>query len=196
MTKAYSPSRLVVYVVSSDDNLAPNVTTGICSLTVCKPVVRKQAVQGADWIIGMSTTKHGIDRIIYAMQVDEKLGYDAYYNDPRFADKKPSAEHPNGDNFFKLVNGELEITTTKACHYGKPEKIKRDLNTPVAVLGKRFWYFGANAPRLPEVLRDTRIVTGNRRGHRYVDDPEVIAQLVAWLEANYEPGIHGQPRDV
>ena len=196
MTQRYSPQRLVVYVVSSDDNLAPNVTTGICSLTVCKPVVRKHSVQGADWIIGMSTTKHGIDRVIYAMQVDEKVDYADYYTDPRFAAKKPSAENPNGDNFFKLENGELVITTDRACHYGKPEKIKRDLKSPVAVLGKRFWYFGANAPRLPEELRDTRIVTGNRRGHRYVDDAEIVAKFAEWIESNFEPGIHGTPRDL
>lgn len=195
MTQAYSPQRLVVYVVSSDNNLAPNVTTGICSLTVCKPVVRKQSVIGADWIIGMSTSKHGIDRVIYAMQVDEKLSYEDYFNDPRFAAKKPSAAQPKGDNFFQMTKDGLMVTTSLAAHYGKADKIKRDLNAPVAVLGKRFWYFGANAPRLPEDLRDTRIVTGNRRGHRYVDDADVIAKFVAWLEANYAPGVHGGPRD-
>ena len=190
------PRRLLVYVVASENGLAPNVTGDQCSLTVCKPQVRLAATPGEDWVIGMSTTKHGKDRLIYAMQVAEKLGYDAFFTDPRFAAKKPTPQNPWGDNFFCATAEGLALSTPVAAHAGKPDALKRDLKAPYAVIGAPYWYFGANAPTLPKHLRATRIVQGNRRGHRVITDPKVIRAFCTWLTKAYPAGTHGTPRDL
>ena len=86
--KKFIPERLLSYVVAADVGLAPNVMGGVCTLAVCKPVVRSAAQPGQDWIIGMSTSKDGCNKVIYVMQVDEKISYADFFADKRFAEKK------------------------------------------------------------------------------------------------------------
>ncbi len=193
MTHTY-PERLLVYVVASDNGLAPNINGGLCSLSVCKPIVRHVATIGTDLVVGMSTTKHGIARMIYAMTVDEKIPYADFSTDPRFATKKPSEENPKGDNFFSLEGTQLKITTPLAAHAGKADKIARDLRTPLAVIGHTYWYFGANAPEVPSALHQTRVVQGNRRGHRVITDKATIKTLCDWLYTQ-PTGVNGPYRD-
>lgn len=193
--KSYAPKRLLSYVVASDNGLAPNVTGGVCTLSVCKPVVRKVARAGADYIIGMSTAPDDRNRVIYVMQVDEKIPFADYFNDKRFQAKKPGNDI-KGDNFFRAEKGQLKIAFDNASHTGKAQAIARDLKAPVAVVGHRFWYFGENAPELPEELRQTKIPLPDayRRGHRVTDDAATIRAFTKWLD-QFEPGIHGKPRD-
>ena len=195
MKNNYKPKRLVSYVVASDNGLAPNITSGICTLTVCKPVVRQIAEIGQDYIVGMSTAADGRNKVIYAMQVDEKIPYADYFKDPRFQSKKPDVDF-KGDNFFSGMNGKLEIAFGNAAHVGRPDAIRRDLKTPFAVVGHKFWYFGANAPELPGQLQSTPIALPDRsrRGHRITSDPAALKTFLDWLE-KWPNGIHGQPRD-
>ena len=190
------PKRLFSYVVASDTGLAPNVTGGVCTLTVCKPAVRQGAVAGQDWIIGLSTAAHGRARVIYAMQADEKIPYADYFADRRFQDKKPRADK-RGDNFFVHSNGQYRVAFNDAAHAGKPDKIARDLKSPVAVVGHRFWYFGGAAPPLPERLARAHLALTDtyRRGHRVTQDPALIRAFVKWIE-KFPPGIYGSPRDL
>ncbi|HEY8191172.1 MAG TPA: hypothetical protein VIG74_02015 [Alphaproteobacteria bacterium] len=192
----YRPQRLISYVVASDDGLAPNVSGGICTLAVCKPVIRQVSKIGQDWILGISTSTHGRNRLVYAMQVDEKIPYADYFTDPRFANKKPGIDR-QGDNFFCFRRGHYKIAFNNAAHFGKPEKIARDLKVPLTVVSHHFWYFGGNAPELPADISRTNIVVPgkSRRGHRLNSGPSVIASFMKWIE-QYPPGIHGRARDI
>lgn len=195
-SQIHRPGRLLVYVIARDNGLAPNITgSTYCTLAVCKPVVRRHARVGQDWIVGMSTNKHGPDKLIYAMQVEDKIGYQVYFDNPRFAHKKPTAQQPCGDNFFAVQNGELTIQSPYAAHHGRQDAIKRDLNSPLALISRTYWYFGANAPHVSQNLQQTRLVQGNRRGHRVIQDPATINTFYTWLTENYRTGIHGPPRD-
>ena len=109
--------------------------------------------------------------------------------------KKPTAAGW-GDNFFKPVNDGYAVAFNTASHFGRADKIAADLKMPVAVVGKRFWYFGANAPELPAALWNTKIpVPGiGRRGHRVTTDKKTTLAFVKWIES-FTPGIHGAPRD-
>lgn len=187
---------MLVYIVASDRGLAPNITGGFCTLAVCKPVVRHSAQPG-DIIIGMSTARHGKDRMIYSMTVGEKIPFADYFNDPRFAIKKPEVSGRSGDNFFARdeLTGTYNISSG-AAHAGDDLRIRRDLRTPFAVVARDFRYFGANAPHIPDDLQQTRIVQGAVRGHRLITDTAVINRFTAWLNQNYAPGIHGTPRDL
>jgi hypothetical protein len=193
----FKPNRLLVYVVASDTGLAPNVTGGSCTLAVCKPQIRKHAKPESDWIIGMSTSKHGANRLIYASSVDERIGYANYWHIPRFHSKRPNAENPYGDNFNMIAPMRGAYCTYKqGIHYGNAEKIQRNHSVPQVLVGHRFWYFGANAPQLPDQFLDTRLVQGARRGHKVIDDAHIIDAFYKWITETYQTGIHGPPRDI
>lgn len=187
--------RVISYVVASDTGLAPNIMGGICTLTVCKPVIRRVAKKG-DLIVGFSTARDDRHKVIYAMYVDEKILYEDYFNDSRFQCKKP-IYLSNGDNFFSKNQNQLQIAFKNAAHYGKEIAIQRDLKTPFSIVGKQFWYFGRNAPILPIALHGTKLTLNDtyRRGHRITTTPTSIDTLQKWLH-HFPSGVHGKPRDL
>ena len=99
--------RLHTYVVATDLGLAPNPFHSVCTLAVCKPVIRRTARVG-DWILGMGSKARGNrGRAVYAMQVAEILDFEAYWCDPRFHAKRPDpAGSPScraGETFTGLM---------------------------------------------------------------------------------------------
>lgn len=192
MSQIFLPKRLIVYVVASDDGLAPNTQGGFCSLTVCKPVVRRVAVPMQDWVVGMSTNKHGKTKLIYAMQVEEKIPLNDYFKDHRFQLKKPHVHNLQGDNF--IYNNEAGLEW--GAHSHKPEKMASNLKTPYSLIAQNFWYFGENAPTIPHSLYHSKLVLGPRRGHKVVENELDISIFHKWLIQTYKVGIHGQPRDL
>lgn len=96
MPKAYS------YIVARDYGFAPNPFYGVLTLATCKPGIRKTARVG-DLIIGCSKKSLG-NKLIYVAKVSEILTFDQYWNDPRFAMKKPvmngSLKKLYGDNIY------------------------------------------------------------------------------------------------
>jgi hypothetical protein len=81
-------AQLYSYVLRVDRGAAPNPFWGVCTLTICKPVIRRNAEVG-DWIIGTgakntrlkSGIKDFVDSVVYAMKVtDIKIlkDYDKY----------------------------------------------------------------------------------------------------------------------
>ena len=97
---------LFSYIVTRDFGFAPNPFPPYCTLATCKPVIRSHA-KIDDWVLGVgsaaqnSTMNH---RLIYAMQVQEILTYDEYWNDERFYYKRAvmngSKRQNYGDNFY------------------------------------------------------------------------------------------------
>ena len=73
--------RLFSYCIPVDDGAAPNPYWGICTLTICKPVIRRVAREG-DWIVGVgSKNVNGEDfsgKIVYAMLITERLTLQEY----------------------------------------------------------------------------------------------------------------------
>jgi hypothetical protein len=196
MADLYKPNRLISYVVASDTGLAPNITEDFCTLAVCKPVIRRVARIEEDWILGFSTPNHGRNRLIYAMQVEEKLPFEDYFNDPRFKYKKPDTD-PRGDNFFKKVKGTYQMAFSNAAHFGKAGPISRDLKTPLSVIASNYWYFGENAPEVPKRFTENSTIAlpdRSRRGHRVNEDKRLISSFIKWIE-KYPTGTHGGPRD-
>src|SRR5207244_8067932 len=104
---------LCTYIMTDDTGLAPNPFWGYCTLAVCTP--NHMGVLPRDdklWIAGFSQKKYG-NKLVYAMRVDEDLDFNAYYNDPRFADKRPNIwgtwRDVVGDNmYYRDGSGEWE----------------------------------------------------------------------------------------
>ena len=90
------------YIVARDYGFAPNPFYGVLTLATCKPGIRRKASVG-DFIIGCSNKASG-NKLIYMAKVSEILTFDQYWNDPRFAKKKPvmngSLKKLYGDNIY------------------------------------------------------------------------------------------------
>lgn len=194
MTFPFRPKRLLVYVIVSDDGMAPNLTNSICTLALCKPVIRRVAIPEQDWVIGMSTTKDGTNKLIYAMPVTEKLSFKDYSINPLYQCKQPTSTNPNGDNIFIFDDGHTNIRAN-AAHALRPDKIQSHLSSPEVLISDQFWFFGKEAPRLPDRFTDTRLVQGARRGHKPITDNKICQDFYDWLCQTYPLGIHGQHRD-
>jgi hypothetical protein len=72
--------RIYSYIIPVDDGAAPNPFGGICTLTICKPAIRRNATAGC-WVIGTGS-KHTRFRdglfydlsktLVYAMKVTDR----------------------------------------------------------------------------------------------------------------------------
>ena len=78
--------RIFSYVLRHDDGAAPNPFWGICTLTICKPVIRRNASE-KDWIIGTGSKNSKLKdgkiydfskNLVYAMKVSKILSLSKY----------------------------------------------------------------------------------------------------------------------
>jgi hypothetical protein len=161
--------RLCSYVVKNDKGLAPNPFWGYCTLALCTPNHMGIKAEKGDWLVGNSSVAKG-NKLIFAMQVEEILSFDQYYNDPRFKRKKPDK------------NG----TWRRQCGDNMYFKNKRDIS-------KRFYYFGDHAVSLPGRYGELIL---KRQGCKCSYDTEIVNGFLKWLQKKYEPGIYGKPQDI
>jgi hypothetical protein len=71
---------LFSYTIPIDDGAAPNPFGGICTLTICKPAIRRKAAVG-DWVVGLGSKRASRDfsgRVVYAMKVTRVLTIQQY----------------------------------------------------------------------------------------------------------------------
>jgi hypothetical protein len=187
--------RLFSYIVANDAGFAPNPFGGYCTLATCKPKIRKYAKEG-DWIIGLSPKEEG-NKLVYAMQVKIIITSNAYFNDNRFAIKKPNmhSEKPEercGDNiYFKNDRGEY-IQTTNAYHLTPKDTIKDTKDPYVLISGfQDFYYFGKDTISLEDL--ESKLVVGN--GHRCRFDENTIRNFIEFIE-KLKKGINAKPKNL
>lgn len=195
MAKIYS------YVLRYDDGAAPNPFGGVCTLTICKPVIRRNAGEG-DWIIGTGSSnaykrdgsrpnlsKH----LVYAMKVELVLSLKKY------------------DNYchqylpIKIPNLKSEIASLGDCIYDYsqsnspdqrpgvhgPDSYNRDLRGENSLISRKFYYFGENAVEIPERLYP---LIKQNQGHKKIEDPELVKQFEEWI-LEFEAGkLYGNPQ--
>jgi putative DNA base modification enzyme with NMAD domain len=112
-------------------------------------------------------TGNARDRLVYAMKVTNKMTMAEY--DERFRDR---------------VDAIYDLHTA--------EEYETDLSGKYALLSEHFFYFGDNAPLLPEHLRG---LTKRGPGHRSVSNAPYVEPFVRWIENTYEANrLHGRPR--
>lgn len=87
------------YKLDHDYGLAPNPFGGVMTLAVCKGDIRKNKnLAVGDWIIGTGSKRMNmLNQLIYAMRVEGWMTFDEYWNDSKYAFKKP------------VLNGSLDI---------------------------------------------------------------------------------------
>ena len=177
--------RIYRYVVRYDCGTAPRPYGGLCSLAICKPMIRRNAAVG-DWIIGFRSQRPG--EVVYVMQISERLPLGNYWSDPRFANRRPRAS-PIPDNFYRATDAGSLVQVRNSIH--GPTEAAKDIRGRHALLGRRFWYFGVNSVPLPNELMHLVHATQGHAVHK-ARRPNDVANLRHWLAA-WKPGIHGAP---
>lgn len=158
------------YVVDHDHGFAPNPSGKYCTLVHCKfsKGGRKNLVEKArigDWVLGtggQSSHSAGNGRIVYLMRVDEKLPFDRYMRDTRFAGRVDHCDDAQGNQFALVSHHYFYFGRNAIPISDLPPRLR------LAALEKRGPGFRSD---LSESLAD---------------------ELVNWFERNYEVGVHGE----
>jgi hypothetical protein len=203
--EATTMADLHTYIVAYDSGFAPNPFNGYCTLSTCKPEIRKHAAIG-DWIIGTGSNRKTIKRggyLVHAMRVNEILSYEEYWNDIRFQKKKPnlngSYKMACGDNiYYRFDDGDWQqLNSYHSKEDGSPnsDHINRDTRVNRVLVSSDFVYFGAEGPKIPDHLTDLGIVLSGR-GRKKVSNQNAIKELEFWLEELSTKGYQGRPYDM
>ena len=183
--------RLYSYKVVYDIGFAPNPFHGTCTLATCKPRIRSGASVG-DWIAGVgSRAQRTAGRLVYAMEVGERLTFDQYWSEPRFERKKPdrrgSLKYRYGDNVYhRSPAGEwIQEDCRHSLDDGtpNPDHVRRDTSANAVLIAAHFTYWGGDGPVLPTELRDWDGTDLGEPGrdHTYTAyPPAMIEVFVAW----------------
>jgi len=198
---------LFVYTVADDIGFAPNPFHGCCTLATCKSEIR-HAANLEDWVAGVgSITKGQGGKLVYAMQVQEKLSFDEYWNAPRFRRKRPqrtgSVKQRYGDNVYHWAEGD-GVWIQEDCRHsnedGTPNRkhVCRDTKHPEVLASCKYVYFGASAVDIPTQFRyrdEGDLFVALRSCRRYFP-LDLEASFVAWLERLIsDVNVHGDPLD-
>ena len=189
--------KLYSHVVTYDTGLAPNPFHGYCTTALCTPSHKRAKLTNGDWLIGNSQ-KSDRNQLVYAMRISQKLSMNQYFNDHQYDAKKPkpegSLEKQCGDNIYYQGADAVWKRVPSRFHNTCADFVK-DVGTdrkgrPVFV-AKHFYYFGRQRVPIPQDLEGVIC-----RGRGVNDKSHMADQFVQWLEAKYQPGIYGKPRDI
>ena len=94
--------RVHTYVIVVDSGAAPNYDKPCTTLAVCKPRIRKKAHVGELVLAfaGAKVNPYEPHTVVWAGVVAETMPFADYWNDRRFAGKKPDRA-PTPDNFYR-----------------------------------------------------------------------------------------------
>ncbi len=191
------------YKIEHDYGLAPNPFGGYCTLAVCKSSIRKNTnLEIGSWVFGTGSkklTREG--QLIFAMQVEEKLTFNQYWQDPRFQYKKPqingSLVQMYGDNIYhqdKRGNW-IQENSAHSLNHGQVNKdhLKRDIGGKYVLISTNFYYFGDNAIKIPKKYTNEICCQGRDMKSPSISK-EVVSDFILWLNSNYKKSIlHGNP---
>ena len=191
--------KLYSYCIPIDDGAAPNPYWGVCTLTVCKPAIRRVAQVG-DWIVGVgSVNVGGVDysgRMVYAMKVTDVLTlkeYDQYCRE-KLPNKIPNLlsrtyARKVGDCLYHYSPSDV-ITQRDGVH--EEGHMQTDLGGKHALLSKHFYYFGNSAPKIPPQFS---VLIRQGRSHQAPKNESIKEKFVKWLTQKFDKNrIFGDPQ--
>ena len=197
MTKLYS------YILRFDDGAAPNPFWGTCTLTICKPAIRRTASIG-DWVIGTGSKNSKINdgntydlsgNIVYAMKITEKMSLE-YYDKfcienlpnkiPKWFDRNWTKRM--GDCIYDFRDG-AKPTMRKGVH--NEINRERDIGGENALLSNHFYYFGEEPRLLPEHLKP---IIKKNQGHLKIEQHEIIDSFEKWIIQFDKNKIYADPQ--
>ncbi len=185
-------SRVFSYIVVHDTGFSPNPFHGLLTLACCKPRIRRTASVG-DIIVGLSSRS---ERIVYATQVAEVIGFEEYWADPRYQVRRPVMDSPQivyrvGDNIYEPSDaGFRQLHSFHSNRDGsEAATLKRtDLGGEHVLVCERFTHWGRSGPTLPEGLAFLSV----GRGHRSNFTRDQVDVVTGWF-AGLPGGVLGPP---
>lgn len=192
------------YIVRYDVGFAPNPFHGVCSLATCKQDIRRVA-QIDDWIVGTGSRSNGkAGNLVYAMRVSEIVSFQEYWDDERFAEKRPNLRGSRmqhfGDNIYHRdpTGAWIQENSRHSKNDGSLEErhMLRDTKSERVMLGHEFVYFGGDGPAIPESLRKNYgfDLVHSTPAYRSNFTNEHVAAVIEWVRS-LEPGVQGRPHD-
>lgn len=197
MTKIYS------YVLRYDDGAAPNPFGDCCTLTICKPTIRRTAQVG-DWVIGTGSKNSKLangktydlsDRIVYGMKISNVKVLEEYdeFCLQYLQEKIPSWYDKDwrkrmGDCIYDFSKGVVP-TIRKSVH--NETNRDKDLGGVNALLSDHFYYFGEDARKIPDELK--QIIKKNQ-GHLKIEKIDIVEKFERWIKQFEKNKIYAMPQ--
>ena len=196
-------NKLFSYIVKNDGGAAPNPYYGVCTMTICKPNIRKTAEIG-DWVFGTGGKSskcndgkiHDLSsKLVIAMQVTGIMTIKEYYEycKENLPNKIPNWRTQDwrdrvGDCLYHYDNDIFR--SVKGVHLQKGQK--RDLGGRNTLLSTNFYYFGEKAIDLPTSLLP---LVKKGQGYNTIRDIGLVKGFEDWITNNYEKNkIYGEPQ--
>lgn len=179
---------LFSYIITRDFGFAPNPFPPYCTLATCKPIIRKTANIG-DIIVGFGSqakNSNFINKMIYAMIVEEKITFDDYWNDSRFKYKKPvlngSKKQMYGDNIYHTRQDGTVIQEDSHHSFDHGiinyDNLNRDISGKFVLISQQYSYFGGVGITVPSSLQ--RIIHKGRN-HSRITNADLIKDFLNWF---------------
>ena len=187
------------YCIPYDDGAAPNPYWGVCTLAICKPVIRRNAKVG-DWVVGTGSKNAPIGDVsgfvVYAMRITKKVTmaeYDALTRS-QLPNKIPAWDNKDrrrrlGDSLYDFEGGP-PIQRVGVHAVGNRDT---DLGGQNVLMSDHFYYFGDHPIELPE---DLLPIVKQGQGHKSVSNSAYLDQFIGWIEGRgVKPNvIKGEPQ--
>jgi hypothetical protein len=190
--------RLFSYKLKNDSGFAPNPFFGTLTLATCKPQIRKSK-KVDDWIAGFTSKalcgdEVGEERLIYLMQVTDKIHISVYFLHPDFQNKIPDLSReefvyhagdniykPRGNDFIQLMN----------CNHTLEHQI-HDLSGRFVLVSTKFYYFGKKPLEIPDHLKP-EIPIGQSAHGSLTHNTQRAFEFIEFVKENFEVGVHNAP---
>jgi hypothetical protein len=197
MTKIYS------YILRYDDGAAPNPFWGVCTLTICKPAIRRNAQIG-DWAIGTGSknakcndgTIYDLsDSLVYAMKISDIKSLNEYdtFCKLLLPNKIPIWQNSDwrlrmGDCIYQYINS-TEPLIRKGVH--NEGNRKKDISGLNALLSNEFYYFGEEARPIP---LDLKQIIKRNQGYKKIENADLVSKFEVWIEQFDKNKIYADPQ--
>lgn len=179
---AHNCKMLYLYTIPIDDGAAPNPYWNICTLAICKPVIRRTAQIG-DWFVGLGSKKSPLgdisNKIVYLMRVTNKMSMKEYdiHCKKYLPNKIPDIYHKDyrlhvGDCIYDFSMSSV-VNLRTSVHTN--ENRKTDLGGCYVLLSEQFYYFGDSPTELPSKFHS--IIKSNQ-GHKSNSNEKIMTSFI------------------
>ncbi|WP_114748934.1 Nmad2 family putative nucleotide modification protein [Pleomorphovibrio marinus] len=189
--------RLFSYCIPYDNGAAPNPFWGVCTLNICKPVIRRNAKKG-DWVVGTGSSQYGFDNeVVYAMEITETMTMQQY---EKYCNAELSKKIPNwgGESYKERVGDciyEFSVDPAKILKSVHNEDNRQtDLNGEFMLLSDHFYYFGERPEPLPDHLLP---IVRQGQGHKSTANQRYFHDFIDWIltQGKAKNKVYSEPHD-
>ncbi|HTV40477.1 MAG TPA: hypothetical protein VMF08_07880 [Candidatus Sulfotelmatobacter sp.] len=167
-------AEIYVYKITTDNGGAPCVRSGLLSLAICKPKIRKTAGKGS-FVFGFGGKRYQ-ERLIYIARVTGKKSGQDYYREREFVRR--------GDCIYRVDEGRA-VRKTSAKYHTESDHRKKDVGfhfeNAFVLLSNDFRYLGRKGTddykRRFNKLR--HLIENLKQGHRRYHSAGLRNELLA-----------------